>query len=387
MIAIVAKCQVLILIQTLVLTTARLQIRVAPDGSQFWIDVGGEEWLKMAPTFLRANNTSLIHKIPPAKDGGLTLSNFTANLSGSDPVLGRYTEHQWLYSAFDGHATVRFRASVREFWSTPTLLFTQTFPDGVKNFGFGKDIDLSMSREPNWGTPGTGWPSLQPRHGGLDVSFVTFLGDGSAEFGKGLGSAHLAVERGAAVGYFNGSGYTLVLSSASSFLSSVISGDGKQVRCGVQGAAWNIPPGYSTSFVLHAGAGIGATFMGWGDTLLDMYGKARATPEASVSLQYLGFSTTAAYFYAHRRNETYEETLLAVREFAERVGLPYRWMLIDSFWFVYCFVYILRFVYALTKYLNMLSDIYFLCIYKLSVFLCECASLRFTRYPLLVLDW
>ena len=74
--------------------------------------------------------------------------------------------------------------------------------------------------------------------------------------------------------------------------------------------------------------------MGWGDALLAMYGKARATPEASVSLQYLGFSTTAAYFYAHRRNETYEETLLAVRAFAQRVGLPYRWMLVDSFWCV-----------------------------------------------------
>ena len=334
MVTIFTKWHGLILIQTLVVATARLQIRVAPDGSQFWIDVGGEEWLKMAPTFLRANNASLTHAIPPATGGGLTLSNFTANLSGSDPVLGRYTEHQWLYSAFDGRATVRFRASVREFWSAPTLLFTQTFPDGVKNFGFGQAIDLSMRREPNWGTPGTGWPSLQPRHGGLDVSFVTFIGDGSAEFGKGLGTAQLAQERGAAVGYFNSSGYTLVLSSASSFLSSVISGDGQQVRCGVQGAAWDIPPGHSTSFVLHARAGVGATFMGWGDTLLGMYGKERATPEASVSLQYLGFSTTAAYFYAHRRNETYEETLLAVNEFAKRVGLPYRWMLVDSFWCV-----------------------------------------------------
>ena len=66
--------------------------------------------------------------------------------------------------------------------------------------------------------------------------------DGNAEFGAGLGSPTLPVERGAAVGYFNASGYTLVLSTAASFLSSVIHAPHRNLlRCGVQGAASSIP--------------------------------------------------------------------------------------------------------------------------------------------------
>ena len=40
-----------------------------------------------------------------------------------------------------------------------------------------------------------------------------------------------------------------------------------------------------------------------------------------------------SYFYAHRKNETYQETMLAVKAEADRVGLPYRWFLIDSWWY------------------------------------------------------
>lgn len=209
-------------------------------------------------------------------------------------------------------------------------------------YGFGDAIDLTMRggrRTPTWGTPGTGWPALTADKTLLDeggLEYVTFLGDGGAEFGAGLGSA-AGVESGAAVGYFNASGATIVLSSASAFLSSVLSGSlapAGTLRCGVQGAALSLPPGHSTSFMMHAGtAGVPETFMSWGSLLLQQYGKPRPAADASVSLQYLGYSSTAAYFYAHRNNETYEQTMLAVKEYAEQVSLPYKWMLIDSWWY------------------------------------------------------
>jgi hypothetical protein len=319
--------------------STELGLRVAADGSQFWLDVGGTEWLKSAPTFLHANNESF------DSSGSLSLTNFTCNRTGTDPALGAYTLYEWAWETggsgrASGQVPTRFETSVRAFRDHPTLLFEQHFPAGVPSYGYGSAIDLEMHKTPNWGTPGTGWPSLQPRHGGIDLEFVTFIGDGSAQFGSGLGSPSLAVERGAAVGYFNESGYTLVLSPASSFLASVISPADKSstdnaqiLRCGVQGAAYSIPPGYRTSFILHARSGVGAAFQGWGDQLLQLYAKPRASPNSSVTLQYLGYSTTAAYFYAHRKNETYEETLLAVKDNAVQVGLPYRWMLVDSFWY------------------------------------------------------
>jgi hypothetical protein len=101
--------------------------------------------------------------------------------------------------------------SARVFVEHPSILWTQSFPDGVAEFGYGDAIDLSMRKEPNWGTPASGWPALS-QSTGLDIDFVTFEGDGDAAFGKGLGASPNPVERGAAVGYFNASGYTLVLS-------------------------------------------------------------------------------------------------------------------------------------------------------------------------------
>jgi hypothetical protein len=321
---------------------SELRLRVESDGRGFTVTVGSQEWLTMAPTFLQAHSVS--HEL-------MNLTHFSGATAGVDPILGAFTEYRWRWatpstaadSSGVGRAqtTVVMETSARAFARHPSILWTQTFPDGVAEFGYGDAIDLSMRKEPNWGTPATGWPALS-KSPELDIDFVTFLGDGSAAFGSGLGSSPIPVERGAAVGFFNDSGYTLVLSPASSFLSSVIAaaapaprrgGARRVLRCGVQGAATSLPPGHSTSFLMHAGQGVPETFMSWGDQLLAMYRKARASPSSSISLQYLGYSTTGAYFYAHRKNETYAQTLLAVKDDAKARNIPYRWMLIDSWWY------------------------------------------------------
>jgi hypothetical protein len=105
------------------------------------------------------------------------------------------------------------------------------------------------------------------------------------------------------------------------------------LRCGVQGAATSLPRGHSTSFIMHAGQGVPETFMSWGTQLLAMYDKPRASPSSAISLQYLGYSTTGAYFYAHRKNETMAQTLLAVKADATAQQIPIKWMLIDSWWY------------------------------------------------------
>ena len=47
---------------------------------------------------------------------------------------------------------------------------------------------------------------------------------------------------------------------------------------------------------MHAGQGVPETFMGWGDRLLARYHKPRPEPNSSVSLQYIGYSSTGSYF-------------------------------------------------------------------------------------------
>ena len=319
---------------------------VDPGGAKFGLVVGGTEWFKSAPTFLQAGRGAHTSRDPAGGGHGagagaspsqLRLVNFTGPSHGVDPVLGTFTRYDWEWAAVTGTAaapaTLEMLTSAKVFDDHPTVLFTQAFPGGVGDFGFGK---LGAA---TWGTPATGWPSLQ-RSDALPgpLEYVTFVGDGDVVFGPGLGTA-AGFQAGAAVGYFNATGHTVVVSSASSFLSSVMGGGPRGrgpgdsvLRCGVQGTATSLPVGYSTSFVVHAGAGVPETFMAWGDQLLAMHSKPRASANASVSLQYLGYSTTGSYFYAHRKNESYQETMLAVRDHARAAGIPYRYFIIDSWW-------------------------------------------------------
>ena len=311
-----------------------LQLDVAPGGGSFRVSLDGAAWLESAPTFLRAGNAS--HDSGPSST--LKLEKFSGPTARADGALGPYQQYSWTWVAGD----VTMETGAKVYSRHPSILWTTHLPGGAAEYGFGDEIDLTMkggSHKPTWGTPGTGWPALTAEEGLLGdggLEYVTFLGDGDVQFGAGLGSAK-GVESGAAVGYFNSSGATIVISSASSFLSSVMSNSLAPpgvLRCGIQGAALSLPPGYGTSFMMTAGtAGVPETFMAWGDLLLRLYDKPRPAANASVSLQYLGYSTTAAYFYAHRKNETYEQTMLAVKRYAEELSLPYKWMLIDSWWY------------------------------------------------------
>lgn len=63
-----------------------------------------------------------------------------------------------------------------------------------------------------------------------------------------------------------------------------------RLRAGTIGTMDPIPAGYSTSFVAYVGnRGINAAFEGWGNTLLQTYGKSRASFESDYVLNYLGY--------------------------------------------------------------------------------------------------
>ena len=257
----------------------RIDLVVQPDGVGFHINVNDGFWLSSEPVFIQAGGQLL------KAGNGLTLLNHSGPTPGTDRVLGGFVEHTWVWAA-SGAVKLHMVTSARVFTNHPTINFTSSFRDGVDDFGFGKlgpDV---------WGRPATGWPSLRASPSlAKTLEHVTFVGDGDVSFGAGLGAAP-GFNAGAAVGHFNASGDTLIMSSAASFLSSVMGCSDGVLSGGVQGTALALPAGYSTSFVLHAGSGITEAFLRWGDVLLAAYGKPRAAPNSSVSLEYLGYSTT-----------------------------------------------------------------------------------------------
>ena len=72
------------------------------------------------------------------------------------------------------------------------------------------------------------------------------------------------------------------------------------------------------------------TVTGWGDAMLAVHGKSRPLSTATVQTSKLGLSTVGHYFYGAEVNSTMEDTLAHL---AKASGLPYGYVLIDSFWY------------------------------------------------------
>jgi hypothetical protein len=117
-----------------------------------------------------------------------------------------------------------------------------------------------------------------------------------------------------------------------------------------------VEPGWSMSFVL-AGSkagGVNAAFEEWGDKLLHRYGKSRVTTWRDYSLNYLGYSTdNGAYYYYQTEGHTpgkrisqqqddgkwsgpgqdYQQTLIDVKTYSDTEKIPYKYVLLDSWWY------------------------------------------------------
>ena len=104
---------------------------------------------------------------------------------------------------------------------------------------------------------------------------------------------------------------------------------------GIMGGVAVVPAGFSISTVVALGAGVNGAMDAWGDTLLAASGKERYAYRRDPANQQLGYSTDngAYYYYQTEPGKTYEETLLDVAAYAKRAAIPYRYVLLDSWWY------------------------------------------------------
>jgi hypothetical protein len=131
----------------------------------------------------------------------------------------------------------------------------------------------------------------------------------------------------------------VVLSTASAFMSSssYLRTELDEFGFGVMGSMTSIPKGHRTSTILSSSPrrgpdGIRQAFSAWGVKLMKMYKTQRPS---DVTLDYLQYSTDngAFYYYNTEPNKTYQETIIEVKEYAEKIGLPFRSWLMDSWWY------------------------------------------------------
>ena len=125
---------------------------------------------------------------------------------------------------------------------------------------------------------------------------------------------------------------------------------------GLQGSITAVPADYSLSFVIaeSSAGGVNAAFEEWGDKLLHRYGKSREMTYRDFSLNYLGYSTdNGAYYYYQTEDHTpgkrisqggdagkwsgpgkdYQQTLIDVKDYADQEAIPYKYVLLDSWWY------------------------------------------------------
>ena len=116
---------------------------------------------------------------------------------------------------------------------------------------------------------------------------------------------------------------------------------------GIMGNVTTIPADFSMKFIMHittftttttaADSGINAAIYNWGTTMRHYYDKpcARSARKKDVTLRYIGYTTDngAYYYYNTVFGLNYEDTIIKIKEYADSVKIPYKYILLDSWWY------------------------------------------------------
>jgi len=113
-----------------------------------------------------------------------------------------------------------------------------------------------------------------------------------------------------------------------------------EFRLGLLGNITQVPVKEGFSFILtltRNGGGVNAAMSEWGERQLQYHGQRRRgnSHDRDYTLQYLGYSTDngAYYYYYTEPHKNYQETMIDVKAYHDSVGLPTKWVLLDSWWY------------------------------------------------------
>lgn len=299
----------------------RLDIATQPDGS-YAVLVDGAEWLKSSPTFVRCNS-----RLYSTADGSLRLLDSISE-TGIDSG-GNFARTGYVWSA----GACNFTTAVRLYDNTDHAVFEQVF-----------NTDFPATQVSDSSKVLSSFPAFKITsyaHGRR--GFVSFQGDMCGGEGtttgewkdniQGLGTG---IKGTGPVVLFNEDASTsLVLGAFSNFMvhsQDILDGS---LALGVLGSVEEIPSGFVVETLLVLSRGVSTGVLAWGDVLLARYGKQRDAYKRDFALTHLGYSTDngAYYYYQTEPGLNYEDTLIGVRQYADAAGIPYRYVLLDSWWY------------------------------------------------------
>ncbi len=328
----------LIIIADLTLSKAASPFSIRPSDTpgSFDVLVDGDTWFAAGrPASIREGGRTLSAGTPD-----LVLNSTLEEIGGAD-ALGRYSKWSWIFASAATGA--RFETSVRVYHDA--IAFEQRFPQGL-NGTSANDIDKLITSFPSFAMPSEG----APRRGFLQYSKDMMgshyrTGEWNAK-ASGVGSGIAGT--GPLCVFSENLANSVVLSAFSNFMAASHYYDFRTtdpsaaatttLSLGLMGGIESLPAGYSVEFLMvHSVRGPNENMVRWGDKLLGRYGKSRTGAwERDLTLQTLGYSTdNGGYYYYNTlgKGMTYEETMIAVSDYAKAAGIPYKWWLADSWWY------------------------------------------------------
>eukprot|EP00054_Salpingoeca_dolichothecata_P012674 m.70327 g.70327 ORF g.70327 m.70327 type:complete len:763 (+) comp20068_c0_seq1:336-2624(+) len=302
-------------------TNGPVAVDINQDGS-YSISFNNVEWFSSGPTFFRADGKTF-----STADGSLKATSVSAASTGRD-ILGTFTSTAIVFESSTG---LRFNAGVRVYENA--AIFEQNFPAGANDTSLGetqsvKDQVISS------------FPSIVAEDG-PSRGFVQWSGDMTGSnpvYGKWDSKTSLpsGIEgTGPLCVFTEDLNTSVVISSFSNFMAHSMHFTNQTAMFGAMGAIKEIPANYYLQTIFSLSSGVNKGMKEWGDKLLAYYGKERKGIENDFTLSYIGYSTDngAFYYYDNMPYPNYEDALIAVKNYSDSVGIPYKWILLDSWWY------------------------------------------------------
>jgi hypothetical protein len=310
--------------------TSAIEVQFDAKSGSYDILVDGSSWFPSSDPSLFSDWSA----------ASLKLSS-TASHKGEDALFGSFVDYtqEWL-----ANGKLPIMHTIRHFVGYDAVEFTTVFPEGVNGSSAG-DIDAVSAAFTAFRLP-TPSPTDSEKLG-----YATWSGNMMADkyttFGKYDDQAQGiqgGIKGGLMTVFDNQARNSVVVSASSNFMAaSFYRASNDTLRLGVMGGVTSIPVGYSMSFVICASrSGPNNAFSRWGQFLLRKHGKDSAMRDSDFVLNYLGYSTdNGAYYYYHVENATgrwkepedFEKTQMDLKAYADEEAIPYRYILLDSWWY------------------------------------------------------
>ncbi|XP_070576651.1 uncharacterized protein [Ptychodera flava] len=300
-------------------STDGLSTHVSNDGRHAVL-INNTVWLNSAKTFFFIDGTRY------SSDGSLNLTS-TSSGDGRD-VLGKFQYVAMVWKPYTKTGQKEIKTVVKTYSDLPLIVYEQNFPDTLEgtNIGFPDGVCTAF---PAFKVEGQKGDRGYMSYGGLflrDTKLGMFA-DGTTEINFGLYGGPLAI--------FDKTLNTMVISPFAEFMVGSVQLLDGVLNYGLIGSIDHIPASFRFRTAVYYGKGINEAILGFGDALMTKYGKQKHLMKSDFTVNYLGYWTDngAYYYYNTEPDKNYEDTLIDVKNYADSLSIPYRYMQIDSWWY------------------------------------------------------